>query len=347
MRFARVLLLVGLAGFLPAAAVGQLQGTVEAHSFFGPVTQRTILYNIYLPPGYAGGAERYPVIYHLHGLTGSQASHNVAVPEALEAARAAGVIGPVIIVFPNGYTNSYWADSIDGTKPAETNVAMELVPYIDATYRTLASREFRVIQGFSMGGFGAAKLAAKFPDLFSAAVTYDGALFTWSGMRTLQPQVALEIFGNSESYFNQYSPWSWATANAGVLRTETGWRMIVGALLPQNRQFRDFLTGLAIPRYYAETGCFHDLPCLLDADGNGTAAFFGARFAAAARGDLNCDGLVNNFDIDAFVLALTDSSAYAAAYPDCDVDHGDVNGDGAVNNFDIDPFVACLTGGCG
>jgi hypothetical protein len=64
------------------------------------------------------------------------------------------------------------------------------------------------------------------------------------------------------------------------------------------------------------------------------------------RGDLNCDGAINNFDIDPFVLALTNPSGYAAAYPACDLYNADINCDGAVNNFDIDPFVQCLTGGC-
>jgi hypothetical protein len=67
---------------------------------------------------------------------------------------------------------------------------------------------------------------------------------------------------------------------------------------------------------------------------------------AAARGDLNCDGAVNAFDIDPFVLALTDPDGYTAAFPDCDITTGDVNCDGNVNAFDIDPFVACLTAGC-
>jgi hypothetical protein len=62
-------------------------------------------------------------------------------------------------------------------------------------------------------------------------------------------------------------------------------------------------------------------------------------------GDLNCDGLVNTFDIDPFVLALTNPEMYAAAHPDCDYLLADVNGDGAVNVFDIDPFVLVLTGG--
>jgi hypothetical protein len=62
-------------------------------------------------------------------------------------------------------------------------------------------------------------------------------------------------------------------------------------------------------------------------------------------GDANCDGLVNSFDIDAFVLALTDPFAWAALYPECDLlCTCDINGDGFVNSFDIDPFVMLLTG---
>lgn len=63
-------------------------------------------------------------------------------------------------------------------------------------------------------------------------------------------------------------------------------------------------------------------------------------------GDFNGDGLVNNFDIDAFVLALTDREAYLAQYPDVPLDEvSDINGDGRFDNFDIDPFVGLLIGG--
>jgi hypothetical protein len=87
--------------------------------------------------------------------------------------------------------------------------------------------------------------------------------------------------------------------------------------------------------------------CVVGADGRvfvgnsqSLRTFFG-RF----QGDLNCDGAVNAFDIDPFVLALTDPTGYAAAFPDCDQRLADANGDGAVNAFDIDPFVLLLTGG--
>ena len=55
--------------------------------------------------------------------------------------------------------------------------------------------------------------------------------------------------------------------------------------------------------------------------------------------------MVNAFDIDPFVLALTDPAGYAAAWPDCDRMLADCNGDGVVNAFDIDPFVELLIGG--
>ena len=63
-------------------------------------------------------------------------------------------------------------------------------------------------------------------------------------------------------------------------------------------------------------------------------------------GDINCDGVVNAFDIDPFVLALTIPDAYAYLHGDCNwLCVCDVNGDGYVDAFDIDPFVELLTGG--
>ncbi|MBL8877742.1 MAG: hypothetical protein JNG88_01380 [Phycisphaerales bacterium] len=64
-------------------------------------------------------------------------------------------------------------------------------------------------------------------------------------------------------------------------------------------------------------------------------------------GDMNRDGLVNNFDIDAFVFALSNLPDYAATYnipEDAAVIIGDINEDGVLNNFDIDPFVLLLVG---
>ena len=74
-----------------------------------------------------------------------------------------------------------------------------------------------------------------------------------------------------------------------------------------------------------------------DADGNMTNAYI--------VGDMNCDGQMNNFDLDPFVLAITNPGQYESQYPDCDILNGDVDGNGTVNNFDVDDFVALLTSG--
>ena len=67
-------------------------------------------------------------------------------------------------------------------------------------------------------------------------------------------------------------------------------------------------------------------------------------FGSHAYGDMDCDGSVGNFDIDAFILALINPAAYEAAYPDCDAGLADINADGTVSNFDIDAFVDLVTG---
>ena len=59
-------------------------------------------------------------------------------------------------------------------------------------------------------------------------------------------------------------------------------------------------------------------------------------------GDLNCDGDVNAFDIEPFLIALFDPGQYPILYPNCDINLADINGDGSVNLFDIEPFLNLL-----
>jgi hypothetical protein len=58
--------------------------------------------------------------------------------------------------------------------------------------------------------------------------------------------------------------------------------------------------------------------------------------------DINCDGAVNVFDIDPFVLALVSAEGYAASFPGCDIRTADLNRDGRVDVFDIDHFIECM-----
>ncbi len=314
--------------FATAAVAQPLRGTVEQRSFVDSTSGRTVAFNVYLPEGYAAATERYPVIYHLHGLGSGRASHNLAVPRSFETAQTQGVIGPVIVVFPDAYQDSWWADSVNSDKPAETDVAGRLVPYVDANFRTIERRGARVIQGFSMGGFGALKFYSKFNDLFSICIEYDGALYNWSTFRFLFASTADEVFDNSQTVFNQYSPWFWTNENADALRDQHPIRMVVGILTGGNRSFRDHLTDRNIPVNYIETTCGHDLDCLLTSQGVASAGFIAARLDLGCPADNNHDGVVNSQDFFDYLTAFFASDPGA-----------DFNADGVVNSQDFFEFL--------
>ena len=145
---------------------GTLPEGVVHRTFASQALGRAVGYCIYLPPGYAAETtRRYPVIYNLHGAGGNEL-HSFTDVRALHDGIKAQRWEPMIVVLPNGGSHTFYKDSADGKTPAETLIIRELIPYIDATYRTIASRDGRAIEGFSMGGRGATRLALKYPEMF-------------------------------------------------------------------------------------------------------------------------------------------------------------------------------------
>ena len=84
-----------------------------------------------------------------------------------------------------------------------------------------------------------------------------------------------------------------------------------------------------------------------DGDGDSVAVVDMGAFErpAIVRGDLNCDGVVDVYDIDAFVCRLCHPERYLVEYAGCIAENGDVNGDGVVDFADINPFVDLIVGG--
>ncbi len=156
--------------------------------------QRTVGYTVYLPPSYASESERrYPVLYFLHGAGGNENADGPAFAGIVDRLVRAGRIPPVVCVFPNGGLSGYRNHPETGLN-VETMIIEELLPLIDANYRTLAQRESRVIAGFSMGGGGALRLALSHPHLFSAASSWAGAM---TNRRTNQLPPELDVAGLS------------------------------------------------------------------------------------------------------------------------------------------------------
>jgi S-formylglutathione hydrolase len=138
--------------------------------------------SVYLPPGYqTQNNRRYPVVYLLHGYTnsdigwfgpdsrGSFANGNTMTAAADRAFTSRGT-REFILVMPNAYTmyqGRMFSNSIT-TGDWEGFIARDLVAYMDGHYRTIPDRASRGLAGHSMGGYGTVRIAAKYPQVFSA-----------------------------------------------------------------------------------------------------------------------------------------------------------------------------------
>lgn len=115
----------------------------------------------------------YPVVYLLHGYSGNYAGWLRDAPQLPAKADEMNVI----LVCPDGGYNSWYFDSpVDPAVRYETFITGELVPYIDANYRTRPDREHRAITGLSMGGHGALYLSIRHKTLFGAAGSICGGV---------------------------------------------------------------------------------------------------------------------------------------------------------------------------
>ncbi|MDQ1287253.1 MAG: hypothetical protein QG622_818 [Actinomycetota bacterium] len=133
----------------------------------------TVRYSISLPDDYYSACKKYPVLYALHGKT----QNNVGFLDqalSLRKAMAAGVLDQSIIVTPDSYSTGRWENRDTG--PAEDNFIKQLIPHIEAKYRVKPGPSYRLLVGFSMGGHGAFRFGLKYPQLFAACWSVDGAM---------------------------------------------------------------------------------------------------------------------------------------------------------------------------
>lgn len=132
-------------------------------------------YAVYLPDGYETSTLRYPVFYLLHGHNGSLNDWSVSghIQATTDGLIKNGEIPPTIIVMPDAGMSWY----VDRKENMETAILRDLIPDVEARFRTIASREGRVIGGLSMGGYGSLRFALKYPEKFAAAALLSPAIY--------------------------------------------------------------------------------------------------------------------------------------------------------------------------
>jgi len=253
--------------------------TFDSRSAGGKVS-----YHAYTPAAYDDPAVRLPVLYWLHGTGGGVAGIR-PLAEHFGDAMKAGRVPAMIVVFVNGLPARLWADSKDGASPVETVFITELIPEVDRSYRTIATREGRIIEGFSMGGYGAARLGFKHPDRFAGVSILAGGPFDLDlrGPRARDPQLreALlrNVCGGDIGYFREISPLTIARTAAATLREKgTTIRHAVGDrdnTRDLNHGFHELMQELGIPHEYVEVSDVgHDPRAVLAALASDHGAFY-------------------------------------------------------------------------
>jgi poly(3-hydroxybutyrate) depolymerase/CubicO group peptidase (beta-lactamase class C family) len=264
---------------------------VTFHTFDSASVKGKVSYHLYTPAAYERDTgRRFPVVYWLHGSGGGQQG----IPELakrFDAAIEAGKVPPFLVVFVNGLPQGMYVDWADGRAPVESMIVRDLMPHVDATLRTVASREGRLLDGFSMGGYGAARLGFKFPETFRAVSMLGAGPLDPDFERTPRANPRsrdglLERVYGSREHFREVSPWELAEANAGPIAKGSLVRIAVGdrdGTFALNKEFHDHLDALKIPHEWSPlAGVEHDPSKTLDALGEATWAFYRKAFAKAA-----------------------------------------------------------------
>ena len=170
---------------------------------------------VYTPPGYDDDAERrYPSVYLIQGMTGqldmwrNRKAFSPSVLESVDAWFARPGTTPAVVAFVDAWTSYGGSQFVDspGTGRYHTYLCDEVVPFVDAGYRTLADAAHRGIAGKSSGGYGAMITPMLRPDLFGGLVTHAGDALFEVCYQPEFPQAARGLRDHYEGSFDTF--WS-------------------------------------------------------------------------------------------------------------------------------------------
>jgi enterochelin esterase-like enzyme len=325
----RRVVLIAVTSVFPFGHAATVYATLSTITLFSSSNNKNLSFQLYTPPGYTTDTTReYPVVISLHGIGGTSSQRANIYGPLLDARINAAEILPMIWIFPDGQTDSFYGDAYNGSKQVHSQIMFEQLPYVDANYPTIADSNHHAMEGFSMGGFGAAMYTAKHPELFSAVVEYAGALSTWQNLVQFNNTVAVNMYNSVEANFVPYSLWDQTDAHAAALATQVNYKMIVGDADTQynsNVRFRDHLLGLGVdPHFQVLPGVQH-IQSSYAVDGTGIR-YLSDHFSAGFRsaGDYDQNGAVNAFDYNSWRAARGSTTQLAA----------DGNGNGLVDAAD-------------
>lgn len=154
----------------PLPQKGNYPDGLNHGTFKSPSMNIDVGYCIYLPPGYdaeENATRQYPAVYYLHGGRPGSELKSVKLSTFIDKAMRDGDVPGIIYVFVNGGKVSHY-NTPEFDSLGEDVFVKELIPHIDATYRTIPRREGRGLEGFSQGGRGTTRIMFRHPHLFAS-----------------------------------------------------------------------------------------------------------------------------------------------------------------------------------
>ena len=161
------------------APLARAQGRAECSVVKSQVLGGPVRYCAYLPASFdQDKTRRYPVLYFLHGLGDNEQSLlNFGGWDVVSELRMQGKVGDFVILAPSG-GRTFYINSVTGKVRYEDFLLKEFMPQMEKKYRATGTRATRGVTGISMGGYGALRLAFKYPDQFAAVSAQMPALIS-------------------------------------------------------------------------------------------------------------------------------------------------------------------------
>lgn len=247
---------------------------VQQYTFHSKIVKQTVSYHVFMPSQLNSYTGPVPTLIWLHGsfstLQGIEPFSNY-----LQKAMDEGRLKPMAVVFPNGLNQSLWVNSKNAKYPVEDVLMTEMLPDLKNHFNYQPNRIKPKIAGFSMGGYGAARLLFKFPNVFEGAIAIaSGPLnenFVTTSSNKNQREVLLDqIFDGDMNYYLNVNPRGEALKfSKASYRQKLNFTIVVGEIdktFQENQRFSEYLNDLGIKHTFITLpGVDHEMPQVLKA----------------------------------------------------------------------------------